>query len=313
MRTGVLGRLAPAVVGVLLVVSCSGDDGDETTATETTTTTADGATTDPGEAGDEPEAGEEHGGAHWNYDEEDHENGPGNWPGVCSTGSEQSPIDVVEAEEASDADLPDIAFAYAGDDGTTAITGTLHDTGHALQVDVPTGRTITIRDRATGADEDYELKQFHFHSRSEHEVGGEDAPAEVHFVHRAADNSLAVVGVLIDEGAANAAYATVTDAAGDLPGGEHATGESAEAPVEVAVDLDALLPTDRTYFRYAGSLTTPTGPDGDCAENVAWHVMTERIEMGADQVAVFTDRYAPHGNSRPVTREGADDLVDSRG
>lgn len=325
MQGIVLGRLAPAVVGVLLVVSCSSDDGDETTATEEPTTTVDDATTEPGAAEGEGEEGEEHGGhgaAHWNYDEADHENGPGNWPGACSTGARQSPIDVTGAEEASDADLPDIAFAYAGADGTTTATGDLFDSGHGIRVDLPAGRTITIRDLATGEDKDYELKQFHFHTRSEHEVDGEDAPAEVHFVHQAADESLAVVGVLIEEGAANAAYAAVADAAGSLPGDGHATGESVESTTttapdtthaEVTIDLDALLPTDRTYFRYSGSLTTPTGPDGDCAEEVAWHVMTERIELSADQVAVFAERYEPHGNARPVTREGADDLEDSRG
>ncbi len=50
----------------------------------------------------------------------------------------------------------------------------------------------------------YLLKQFHFHSPSEHTVNGKHFPMEVHFVHQSADGNFAVVGALFEEGPANA-------------------------------------------------------------------------------------------------------------
>jgi carbonic anhydrase len=43
------------------------------------------------------------------------------------------------------------------------------------------------------------------------------------------------------------------------------------------VDVDDLLPTDRTSYRYDGSLTTPP-----CPEQVSWFVVTTPVELSAD-------------------------------
>ena len=52
----------------------------------------------------------------------------------------------------------------------------------------------------------YQLVQYHFHAPSEHTVNGTQFPMEMHLVHRDADGQLAVIGVLIVEGAHNAAF-----------------------------------------------------------------------------------------------------------
>ncbi len=54
-----------------------------------------------------------------------------------------------------------------------------------------------------------------------------------------------------------------------------------------------MLPQDRTTYRYPGSLTTPP-----CTEGVAWLLMTEPLEVSADQLAAYTQIY--EGNNRPV-------------
>src|SRR4029077_14774982 len=95
----------------------------------------------------------------------------------------------------------------------------------------------------------YELLQFHFHTPSEHTVDGKAFPLEMHLVHQAVDKSLAVVGVLMSEGASNGTLARFW---GKLP------ASAGEIDAGVSIDIKDLLPraTD-DYFTYAGSLTTP--------------------------------------------------------
>ena len=61
----------------------------------------------------------------------------------------------------------------------------------------------------------------------------------------------------------------------------------------VMVDVEALLPDNRTYYRYDGSLTTPP-----CSEGVKWFVLETPVELSAAQIAAF--RSVLSGNSRPV-------------
>jgi len=49
--------------------------------------------------------------------------------------------------------------------------------------------------------ETFELKQFHMHSPSEHQINGESLPLELHFLHSNDAGELAVVGMLCREGA----------------------------------------------------------------------------------------------------------------
>ena len=76
-----------------------------------------------------------------------------------------------------------------------------------------------------------------------------------------------MVGVFLVEGAENEAYAPVFDNMPDAPGD----------PVDVAgvrVDAAALLPEDRSYWRWDGSLTTPP-----CTEGVKWLMLREPVEL----------------------------------
>jgi carbonic anhydrase len=113
----------------------------------------------------------EGGGAHWGYSGEV---GPPRWGrlrpefAACSTGRRQSPIDLGPATRQ---DLVDIQFDYRG--AAAAIV----NNGHTIQVDLDPGSSIGVDGVR------YELAQFHFHVPSEHTVGGQAAPAEVHLVH----------------------------------------------------------------------------------------------------------------------------------
>lgn len=211
---------------------------------------------------------------HWSYEGAD---GPEHWGelspdfAACSTGAEQSPIDIARSAPVNPAD---IAFAY----GDSAVN--ILNNGHTVQVNYDAGSSMTV------AGKTYNLLQFHFHAHSEHTLEGAATPMELHLVHQNEAGQLAVVGLMITAGAENAALAPVMD---NLP-----PQESDPAPVSGAtVNIANALPATQSYYRYDGSLTTPP-----CSEGVTWLVMTEPIELSTDQIAAFTQIFA--NNFRPV-------------
>ena len=202
--------------------------------------------------------------------------GPAYWGSLdpafaaCARGSEQSPIDISNAQSRTQ---PPIEFDY----GPRAAE--IVNTGHTIQVNVTPGSGIIVDDIG------YELLQFHFHRGSEHTVAGVRFPLELRLVHRSEDGALAVIGVLFRAGAVNEALAPVWDLLPPDPG----TAVALPDPVDVA----ALLPGRLTTWRYAGSLTTPP-----CTEGVAKAVITEPMTLSPAQIEAFAAIY--DGNYRPV-------------
>ena len=45
---------------------------------------------------------------------------------------------------------------------------------------------------------EYSAQQFHFHFKSEHQIGSQQFPLEMHIVHKSAQGNFAVVGVLYE-------------------------------------------------------------------------------------------------------------------
>lgn len=152
--------------------------------------------------------------------------------------------------------------------------------GHTIQINYAGADTLTI------GNDSYALVQYHFHDPSEHTVNGKHSPMEMHLVHQSAAGKLAVVGVLIDEGAHNKAFDPVWANLPKQKGME--THYSA-----VTVDVDGLLPAVRTSYRYDGSLTTPP-----CSEGVSWIVMSTPIQLSAAQIGVFMQLI--RDNNRPT-------------
>jgi carbonic anhydrase len=220
----------------------------------------------------------------WHYEGEE---GPAHWGTLsakfasCQSGRAQSPIDIVAPARRVTSDaivlkLPPTSLRIVHHDHVADAV----NNGHTIQVNYSEGDTLTVGGRA------YQLVQYHFHAPSEHTVNGEQFPMEMHLVHTSADGQLAVIGVLIVEGAHNAAFDPIW---AHLP-----VTKGVENHLEhVKVDVDALLPTARTTYRYDGSLTTPP-----CSEGVKWFVMTTPIALSKAQIGAFTALF--HGNNRPV-------------
>lgn len=173
----------------------------------------------------------------------------------------QSPIDL----PADAAGAPGNEYAYR-----EAPLSILHN-GHTVQLNYAPGSTMSV------AGAQYELLQFHFHAPSEHTVGGHVYPMDAHFVHKDSHGGLSVVGVLIEQGAANTALA---EAWAHLLA--HKT--TAQTLADVHIDAAAVLPGRGGYHHCKGSLTTPP-----CSEGVLWFVLSQPISMSAAQIKKFED------------------------
>ena len=209
----------------------------------------------------------------WTYSGD---SGPQHWGDLCpeyalaTTGKQQSPIDIANA---TPQELPEIRFRYE-----PAKINLVYN-GHTIEEMEEEGSSVDVGGAV------YQLKQFHFHSPSEHTVDGKRFAMEMHLVHTTADGDVAVVAVLIKEGERNDAFAAIWDF---LP-----TEENKKLEAERTVDAARLLPIDHTYFRYRGSFTTPP-----CTEGVLWMVLTTPVELSAERIAAF--RKIIDGNNRPV-------------
>jgi carbonic anhydrase len=212
---------------------------------------------------------------HWTYAGKE---GPEHWGemdgfGLCSSGKNQSPVDVRDAVTAK---LAPLAFRYA-----STATEALNN-GHTVQVAYAPGSELRVDSHG------FELKQFHFHAPSENLLNGKQFPLEAHFVHADASGNLAVVGVFFEEGVANAGLDKLGK---NLP--LHA-GDKHNLKVKLAAA--ELMPESREYYRFSGSLTTPP-----CSEGVNWLVLKQPITASKQQIAQLGVAMAMgHSNARPV-------------
>lgn len=237
--------------------------------------------------------------AHWGYDGD---SGPANWAtlapvyALCGAGKNQSPIDIVKSDTKGGAswkfDYKTTSLRIAHNEHMDDII----DNGHTIQVTVDEGSTFTFGDKS------FELKQFHFHTPSEHTVNGQHAPMEMHMVHQSADGSLAVVGILFKEGKEpNENFAKII---ANLP---NAKGESKHI-TDVNLELKVHMPADNYAYHYVGSLTTPP-----CSEGVQWMVLRDPIELTADQITEFSKRIGSNNRPTQAVNERVVSLDDLKG
>jgi carbonic anhydrase len=221
--------------------------------------------------------------AHWGYTGDV---APEKWGGLspvyaaCEKGQIQSPIDIpavgTGAAKTLKFDYRATGLKIAHHEHVIDIV----DNGHTIQITVDEGSTLTTARAA------YALKQFHFHTPSEHTIGGKSFPMEVHFVHQSADGNFAVVSALFVEGPTNDNLAKLI---ANFPA---AKGDTNHLP-EVKLDLTFQLPTQSPAYSYLGSFTTPP-----CTENVEWFVLQQPVTASAGQLQAFADRL--NHNNRPL-------------
>ncbi len=211
-------------------------------------------------------------GPHWTYEGRD---GVKEWGRLssefraCAVGSEQSPVDLRDAIKA---DIGDLTVEWRPE------AYKIVNNGHTIQADVGVKCGATLGGRA------FTLKQFHFHTPSEHALDGARTEMEAHFVHADPQGQLMVVGMFMKPGAGHKEFAAIMAAAPRKEGA---------ATLSAPIDPAAFLPQSRERFRYEGSLTTPP-----CSETVDWNIFAEPIEVAAEDIAAFKARFPM--NARPL-------------
>ena len=209
----------------------------------------------------------------WSYDGS---SGPDSWGklkadfGLCASGHNQSPIDL---RDGIAVDLEPIQFFYRPTPYRVV------DSGRHLQMTVYGGGFNLLG-------KNYELIRVVFHRPSEFTVDGKTFDMDAQLVHKSDDGKQAIVTVLLEKGTENP---VVQMALNNLPldkGGE-------VAPPGLNIDVARLLPENRRYFTFMGSLTTPP-----CSEDVLWLVLKQAQQISREQLEIFQRLYRP--NARPV-------------
>uniref|UniRef100_A0A3P9QK25 Carbonic anhydrase n=1 Tax=Poecilia reticulata TaxID=8081 RepID=A0A3P9QK25_POERE len=242
---------------------------------------------------------------------------PSHWfelSGSQCGGESQSPIDISTYTVVENGTLN--SFTFTNFDNKHAIKSIIN-TGHTVQCVLEEG---LVEASGGGLSHVYSTLQFHFHwgtesadsVGSEHTVDQKQYPMEMHIVSKRKDltldealktpDGLAVLGFLIEvktdihcktfNSASNAeAWKTLTHYLSDI--------RNVESEVEVTdeISIDDLLGNvnRESYFRYSGSLTTPS-----CNEAVVWTVFKESVKVDQDLMATFPKNAGYHNVFRPA-------------
>jgi len=192
---------------------------------------------------------------------------------LCEIGKNQTPINLVE-NEMIEAELSAIEFAYKNSAATVV------NNGHTIQINYPQGSSIKIEGKT------FNLVQFHFHTPSENQINGKSFPLEVHLVHKNDKGELAVIGVMFDVGNAHELLDSIWK--------KVSSKENEEVKLDQEINPMNLLPEEKNYFRFNGSLTTPP-----CSEGVRWFVMKKPLMVSQAQIHQFKG-WMKHDNARPL-------------
>lgn len=242
------------------------------------------------------------------------------WAGVCATGKMQTPIDLPK----DSGGIPGVPENLVSDIKFPVVSAPVtKNPGSSLQVSWDPFSAFDMEDDslfpivAAGGDRisdvilkddvraEYMLKmiplQIHWHVASEHSIGGMLAPMEAHIVTAVGpgeaptdwgcdavweggdpvlEKCIAVFGIV---------YVTTPDAKSPeyfdhlFSSFPSVAGSEAAFPAPT-FDLNSLLPEDKSYYGYVGSLTTPP-----CSEGLRWHVFTEYVPISIETVTAFEE------------------------
>ncbi len=204
--------------------------------------------------------------------------GPDQWGDLggayetCARGELQSPIDIGETQRVT---YTPLLFRYRSQ------LLEAENTGRAVRLISPPGSALVVRGQA------YDLVEFSFHVPGLHGFQGVAAEAEIHMLHRDGQGGYAVVAVPLRAGEReNRILDRILEYLPTQPG-------ERVRQRQVGINPLFLLPVDRSYYRYTGSLVTPP-----CTEPVLWFVFREPLEVSAEQIQRIAR--ATGTNARPI-------------
>lgn len=218
--------------------------------------------------------------------------GPMEWNKIIATckGQNQSPVNIVTKNAKYDSSLGSFSLTNYDKENTV----TIENNGHSVQVTL----NNSIKISGGGLPTTYKAVQMHFHwgtssveeIGSEHTMDGERYPMELHIVHikeqfvdlseaTKSTDGIAVLGfVYTESGNENANYTRLIDSLPRIASVGNST------TIQGFRVKDFILSTENmaTYYRYNGSLTTPS-----CSESVVWTVFQVPIQLNKVQLQAF--------------------------
>ncbi len=190
---------------------------------------------------------------------------------TCRTGKNQSPVNL---DHFVDGYLERLDQRYK------RRPAEITNDGHTIRVTPEPGSYI----RLNGVR--YNLKEFHFHAPSEHNIKDKTFPLEAQLVHQDSKGNTVIVAVMFEQRRGNRFLSELWK---QIP---EKVGESRK--LKRKIDPRGLLPNSRHYYRYNGSLTTPP-----CTEGVRWLVMKWPLNISPKQLKTFQE-VMHHPNNRPI-------------
>ncbi|KAI9024811.1 alpha carbonic anhydrase [Hyaloraphidium curvatum] len=193
----------------------------------------------------------------------------------CSLGSKQSPIDFGNNGDIVVTETGSTPFVFQWPAKLDAPE--FENLGYTLEVVPDTSASGGVLYNGKF----FALQQFHYHFASEHRFNGHAHPAEVHFVHKAADGELLVVGALLElvdnSNGANNGAGWQDFLIANTPQIEEEEQKTELAAVWIQGAQQAIQAAGG-FRNYKGSLTTPP-----CTEGVNWFVAKEPIPLSVPQ------------------------------
>lgn len=211
---------------------------------------------------------------YWRYEGE---RGPENWAKLqknykqCQSGKAQSPVDIINAKTMA---LKPLSFHYTNSDGF------LMNQAHSVKVEIPKGNHIFINKKQ------YDLLRVYIRVPSEHTVEGKNYAAELQLVHENSKKELAVVSVFFEEGKSNYPLFRLLSQFPKKP--------APMKPYKGKFNPKNLLPNDKSYYFYKGSMSFPP-----CKEGVKWFILKEPMSLSKSQLYQIK-MSLPKANNRPT-------------
>jgi carbonic anhydrase len=216
------------------------------------------------------------------------------WPGACTSGQKQSPINVITKDVKCNTSLTALQFS---NQYFKRISGNFENDGHSV-VFTPYWRINAVMTTPVGQ---YKLLSIHMHwgsarhRGSEHLVDSKASDLEVHFVHvkqhaqdKTASDYHAVLSVRGSR-QSNKLTETFTKLAVRKVRKYH-------SKIYVSgIRLSSLIPSNLDYYYYQGSLTTPS-----CDQNVQWFLLKNKIGVDFYYLAMLAQGYVHTSDGKSI-------------
>ena len=210
--------------------------------------------------------------------------GPASWGALCKAGKMQAPIDISATEK-----LPVDSLKVGYQPSVLDIINDCNQ--YRVLVKFPDNYWLTVGKKP------YNLAELHFREPGENAVGGKRPRMSIQFVHFSPEGVFLVIEVPVVAGSENPVIKTLW---------QHVPPPGKESRVEgIKINPADLLPSDRSFYRFPGSLTTP-----DCNEVVIWYVMKKPVELSESQIQEYARRY--HNAARPLQPLNGRPVVESQ-